>query len=222
MRSLAPLLILAAVAAAEPSRVAILVSGEALHGDSGRKGGNDDTARGRGWACAAAESFRSNLVEPLERTGRDVDVFVATAAKGGCDAWFESWRAALGPRLRAYAVARASRSRSVAFRRSVDLAIRWNVNRRPVHYACDVTDDAPPATSAFRAQILAQTYATVIVARPDAVWRDPRYAASLVATDDGRERRERSRFSRTTSILFVTFPKRACRRKTTSHRQFLL
>jgi len=66
----------------------------------------------------------------------------------------------------------------------VDLAIRWNVNRRPVHYACDVTDDAPPATSAFRAQILAQTYATVIVARPDAVWRDPRYAASLVATDD--------------------------------------
>ena len=98
----------------------------------------------------------------------------------------------------------------------------WNVNRRPVHYACDVTDDMPPATSSFRAQILAQTYATVIVARPDAVWRDPRYAASLVATDDGRERRERSRFSRTTSILFVTFPKRACRRKTTSHRQLLL
>ena len=177
------LLILAAVDA-EPSRVAILVSGEALHGDSGRKGGNDDTARGRGWACAAAESFRTNLVEPLERTGRDVDVFVATAAKDGCDAWFESWRAALGPRLRAYAVARASRSRSVAFRRSVDLAIRWNVNRRPVHYECDLTDDVPPATSAFRAQILAQTYATVIVARPDAVWRDPRYAASLVATDD--------------------------------------
>ena len=74
MRRLAPLLILAAVVAAEPSRVAILVSGEALHGDSGRKGGNDDTARGRGWACAAAESFRTNLVEPLERTGRDVDV----------------------------------------------------------------------------------------------------------------------------------------------------
>lgn len=126
-------------------------------------------------------------MEPLESLGRDVDVFVATAAREGCDEWFASWRAALGPRLRAYSVARGSRSRSVGFRRSVDLAIRWNADRPPLD-ACNLTDSKPPATRSFKADILARNYDTVIITRPDAVWRDPRYAASLVVNAAGRAR----------------------------------